>query len=197
MIELQPPFRHAEPADAPALAALINFAGEGLPLYLWTNMAQPGESPWEVGRRRALREAGSFSYRNAVVAEVGGRTVASLVGDALPDAPEPIDYEQMPPIFVPLQELENLAPRTWYVNVLATYPEYRGLGYGTRLLGIADRLAAATGRTGLSIIVSDANAGARRLYERCGYYELAMRPMVKERWENVGENWVLLVKDQP
>ena len=27
------------------------------------------------------------------------------------------------------------------------------------------------GRTGLSIIVSDANAGARRLYERCGYAE--------------------------
>jgi ribosomal protein S18 acetylase RimI-like enzyme len=83
------------------------------------------------------------------------------------------------------------------VNVLATYPQYRGQGYGTRLLGIADRLAAATGRTGLSIIVSDANAGARRLYERCGYYELAMRPMVKERWQNPGDNWGLLVKDQP
>jgi ribosomal protein S18 acetylase RimI-like enzyme len=197
MIELEPPFRYAKPADAPALAELINFAGEGLPLYLWTNLAQPGESPWEVGRRRALREAGSFSYRNAVVAEAGGRTVASLVGYALPDAPEPIDYDQMPPMFVPLQELENLAPRTWYVNVLATYPQYRGQGYGTRLLGIADRLAAATGRTGLSIIVSDANAGARRLYERCGYYELAMRPMVKERWQNPGDNWGLLVKDQP
>jgi ribosomal protein S18 acetylase RimI-like enzyme len=197
MIELEPPFRYAKPDDAPALAGLINFAGEGLPLYLWTNMAAPGESPWEVGRRRALREVGSFSYRNAVVAEADGHTVASLVGYPLPAAPEPIDYDQMPPMFVPLQELENLAPRTWYVNVLATYPRYRGQGYGTRLLAIADRLAAATARTGLSIIVSDANAGARRLYERCGYRELAMRPMIKERWESPGENWVLLVKSQP
>ena len=197
MIELEPPFRYARPDDAAALAELINFAGEGLPLYLWTNMAQPGESPWEVGRRRALREVGSFSYRNAVVAEAGGGIAATLVGYPLPDAPEPIDYDQMPPMFVPLQELENLAPRTWYVNVLATYPQYRGQGYGARLLGIADRLAAATGRTGLSIIVSDANAGARRLYERCGYRELAIRPIVKERWESAAENWVLLVKDQP
>ena len=31
-------------------------------------------------------------------------------------------------MFVPLQELENLAPGTWYVNVLAVRPEFRGLG---------------------------------------------------------------------
>ncbi len=179
-----------------ALAELVNLAGEGLPLYLWGNMAEPGESAWEVGRRRAQREAGSFSYRNAVVVEADGRVVAALIGYPLPDAPEPIEYDRMPPLFVPLQELENLAPRTWYVNVLATYPAYRGRGYGTRLLGIADRLTAATDRTGLSIIVSDANAGARRLYERCGYAEVAVRPMVKERWENPGDNWVLLIKAQ-
>jgi ribosomal protein S18 acetylase RimI-like enzyme len=100
-------------------------------------------------------------------------------------------------MFVPLQELENLAPRTRYVNVLATYPQYRGQGFGTQLLGIADRLAAATARTALSIIVSAANAGAPWLCERCSYRELAMRPVVKERWENPGENRVLLVKDQP
>lgn len=197
MIELEPPFRHATPDDAPALAELINFAGEGLPLYLWTAMAEPGENAWEVGRRRALREAGSFSYRNAVVAEADGRVVASLVGYALPDRPQPIDYGQMPAMFVPLQELENLAPHTWYVNVLAAYPEYRGRGYGTRLLGIAERLAAAAGSSGLSIIVSDGNAGAKRLYERRGYREMATRPMVKDRWQNPGTKWVLMVKQQP
>lgn len=197
MIELEPPFRHATPDDAPALAELINFAGEGLPLYLWTSMAEPGESAWDVGRRRAMREAGSFSYRNAVVAEADGRVVATLVGYALPAQAAPIDYAQMPPMFVPLQELENLAPGTWYVNVLATYPEYRGQGYGTRLLSIAEHLAAAAGSSGLSIIVADANAGARRLYERCGYREIATRPMVKERWQNPGTNWVLMVKQQP
>jgi ribosomal protein S18 acetylase RimI-like enzyme len=197
MIELEPPFRPARQSDAPALAELVNFAGEGLPLYLWTRMAETGESAWDVGRRRAMRETGSFSYRNASVAEVDGRVIASLIGYPLPDLPDAIDYDQMPPMFVPLQELENLAPGTWYVNVLATYPDYRGRGYGTRLLDIAERLAAASGRSGLSIIVSDANAGARRLYQRRGCAEIAMRPMVKDGWEGRGENWVLLAKRLP
>jgi hypothetical protein len=95
MIALEPPFRYATPDDAAGLAELINFAGEGLPLYLWTDMAERGESPWEVGRRRALREVGSFSYRNAVVAEADGGAIASLVGYPLPDAPEPIEYDRM------------------------------------------------------------------------------------------------------
>ena len=47
----------------------------------------------------------------------------------------------------------------------------------------------------MSIIVSDGNEGACRLYRRCGYKERAAWPMVKEAWENRGENWVLLVKD--
>ena len=101
----------------------------------------------------------------------------------------------MPAMFVPLQELEDLVPGTWYVNVLATYPEHRGKGYGAGLLSVARQLAIDTRRTGLSIIVSDANAGARRLYARCGYRELASRPMVKESWKNRGENWVLLKQD--
>lgn len=115
------------------MAELVNMAGEGLALYLWTDM------------------------------------------------------------FVPLQQLEDLAPGTWYVNVLATYPSARRKGYGTELLAIAEDLAADCGKRGLSIIVSDANTGARRLYERLGYTEQATRPMVKEQWESPGQNWVLLL----
>ena len=60
MIHLEPPFRPASREDAPALAELVNMAGEDLPFYLWTGMAEAGEDPWCVGRRRALRETGSF-----------------------------------------------------------------------------------------------------------------------------------------
>ncbi len=176
------------------MAELVNMAGEGLPLYLWGKMAEPGEDPWEVGRRRARREEGSFSYRNAVMREADGGVAACLIGYRLADAPEPIDYDATPAMFVGLQELENLAPGSWYVNVLAAYPEHRGKGYGAELLALAERRAAETGARGLSIIVSDANAGARRLYERTNYREIATRPMVKEEWANGGENWVLLTK---
>ena len=46
----------------------------------------------------------------------------------------------------------------------------------------------------MSVIVSDANPGARRLYERCGYRKAATRAMVKEGWDGEGANWMLLTK---
>jgi ribosomal protein S18 acetylase RimI-like enzyme len=193
MIQLTPPLRRATPDDAQALAELVDFASEGLALYLWGKIAGPGGDPWAVGRERAQRETGAFSYRNAVVLEREGSVTAGLIGYPLPDRPEPI-ADSMPPMFVPLQELENLAPGTWYVNVLAAYPAQRSQGLGTALLTVADKLAAAADRQGLSIIVSDANIGARRLYERTGYAEVATRPKVKNGWQNPGKDWVLLVK---
>ncbi|MCO6442066.1 MAG: GNAT family N-acetyltransferase [Nitrococcus mobilis] len=188
------PYRAATPADAEAMAELVNFAGEGLPLYLWTKMAEPEQSPWDVGRWRARRDSGAFSYRNTVVREDDGRVVAALIGYPLADEPDRSVYDDLPPMFVPLQQLEDLAAGTWYVNVLAAYPEYRGKGYGSELLRIAERLAECSQRNGLSIIVSDANTGARRLYERCGYTERARRGMVKDSWDNPGKKWVLLMK---
>src|SRR5688572_13104762 len=179
--------------DAPLLAELVNYAGEGLPLFLWSRMAEPGESAWDVGRRRAAREEGSFSYRNATLIEHDGHAAGCLIGYAIPDDPSPIPAD-MPAMFVALQELENLVPGTWYVNVLAVRPAFRGQGLGTKLLALAEDRARADGRRGLSVITSDDNVGARRLYERCGYIRLATRPMVKEDWENAGQEWILLAK---
>lgn len=194
MIDLPTGYRPATKDDALQMAELVNFAGEGLPVYLWSKAVEPGTTVWDVGQQRAKRETGGFSYRNTVLREEGGRVVAALIGYALPDSPEAVDWSELPPMFVPLQELEDMVSGTWYVNVLASYPEYRGRGYGSELLAIAEKLAVATDRSGMSIIVSDANDSARRLYERSGYREVASRPMVKEQWENRGENWVLLDK---
>ncbi|WP_378945169.1 GNAT family N-acetyltransferase [Mesorhizobium sp. ANAO-SY3R2] len=183
---------HARPAtksDAAILAKLVNMAGDGLPLHLWTKMAEGGD-PWEVGRQRARREEGSFSYRNAVVLE-RGRVLACLIGyPIVPATPDPAT----PAMFVPMNELEAMAVGSWYVNVIATLPEARGQGFGTRLLGMAEEIAETTACQGTSLIVSDANVTARRLYDETGYREIASRPMVKEDWVNPGQNWVLMVK---
>ena len=97
-------------------------------------------------------------------------------------------------MFVPLQQLEELVPGSWYVNVLATYPEFRGKGCARELMGIAERMARDCGKAALSLIVSDANAGARRLYEQLGYLECARRAMIKEEWAGPGEHWLLFMK---
>ena len=134
-------FRPATVDDATVLAELINYAGEGLPLYLWGQMAQPGESG---GRRRAAREEGSFSYRNATIIEHDGKCAGCLIGYEIPDNPEPLP-DDMPAIFVPLQELENLAPGTWYINVLAVRPQFRNQGLGTKLLALVRAQMAPSG----------------------------------------------------
>jgi ribosomal protein S18 acetylase RimI-like enzyme len=194
MIALPKGFRRAVPDDAPAMAELVNMAGEGMPHYLWSLAASAGQSGWDVGRQRAQRESGAYSYRNTVVRTVDDRVAAMLTGYPLGDEPDPDGWKDLPPMFVHLQELEDLVPGTWYVNILASYPAFRGKGYGTELLGIAEQFAAITLRQGLSIIVSDGNTGARRLYERNGYKRIATRPVVKDGWETDSENWDLLVK---
>jgi ribosomal protein S18 acetylase RimI-like enzyme len=190
---LHPPFRPATKADAAVLAELVNHAGEGMPLYLWGKLAAPGETAWDVGRARAAREQGSFSYRNATIIEHRSEAAGCLIGYAIADAPLPLAPDT-PAMFRPLQELENLAPETWYVNVLAVLPTFRNEGLGTELLRLADETGRKLGSRGLSLIVADANAGARRLYARNGYRETATRPMVKEGWINDGQNWVLMTK---
>ena len=156
-------------------------------------MASPGVDAWDVGRQRAARETGSFSYRNATLIEQDGIAAGCLIGYPIPDLPVEIATD-LPAIFVPLQELENLASATWYVNVLAVRPELRRQGLGQQLLAQAEHLAVVAGLNGMSVIVSDANLAAKALYERCGYRLQASRVMVKDGWPNDGRNWILLTK---
>ena len=191
MDTVEAPFRRGQPDDAPVLAELVNYAGEGLPLHLWSGMAADGQSGWDVGVARARRETGSFSYRNAMMIEADGAPAGCLIGYAIPEEVEPIPPD-FPPLVRPLQELENLAPGTWYVNVLAVRPQHRGLGLGGKLLALAERIGRAAGASGMSVIVADHNEGARRLYERHGYEEAAKRAMVKNGWSVESENWLLM-----
>lgn len=187
-------YRAATTEDAFALAELVNMAGDGMSVYLWDKMTSDGQSVWDVGQERAKREEGGFSYRNAVVREVDGQVAAVLIGYPLDEDPEAHEYADMPPMFVPMLELEELVPGTWYINFIAAYPDYRGKGYGRDLLKIAEQKARAVGSRGLSIMVADTNEVARHLYTSFGFVEQAQRPMVKEDWQHPGENWVLLLK---
>ncbi|MEM6680216.1 MAG: GNAT family N-acetyltransferase [Pseudomonadota bacterium] len=184
---LPAPFRVATPADASALADFITDASEGLAPCFWARSA--GDQARLYGEERQAAAADQW-----IVADEGGLAVAGLRGHRLPDDPEPI-AEDFEPLFVPLQELENLAPSTWYVHVLAARSDRRGQGWGSRLLTLAEDLARKDGCNRLSIIAADNNAGAIRLYERTGFRETARRAMVKGDWESQGTDWILMLKD--
>lgn len=190
MIDLEPPLRLANEADACELADLVNFAGEGLPHYVWMGLAEEGQDPWEIGRARQAEKARDGQI---VVVDHGNGAVACLTGYKI--GREPVEIgDDFPALFRPLQELENRALESWYVNVLACYPEHRGQGLGSRLLDLAEEIARAEELSRMSLIVANANTRARRLYESKGYQELATAPCIKEEWEIENKTWVLLIK---
>jgi ribosomal protein S18 acetylase RimI-like enzyme len=190
--------RSARKADAAALAILVDIAGEGMPSFMWSQMREPGQSVFEVGRARAARETGAFSFRNAQVAEIGGDVAACLVDYRLDDPYDTGDLAKLPELVRPLVVLEAKAPGSWYVNVLAAFPEFRGQGIGARLLALAEERGRAQGATAASIIVASENEGAVRLYARTGYRETARAPVVEfpgcAQIRQLGGDWVLMVK---
>jgi ribosomal protein S18 acetylase RimI-like enzyme len=171
------------------MARLVDLASEGMARWFWAEMATPGEDVFAVGARRAARDEGAFSWRNAAMAEVEGAVAGGLVTYRIGEAPEPVD--EAPPIARPLVALENAALGTQYVNVVATYPAFRRRGVATALLRHAERVAEGAA---LSLVVADGNTGARRLYEGFGFVERARRPIVKDGWESPSREWVLMLR---
>jgi ribosomal protein S18 acetylase RimI-like enzyme len=189
-----PTFRPAIKADASALAVLVDIAGEGMPAYMWGTLKASGQSVLEFGRERAARETGDFSWRNAVVAEIDGEIAASLVGFRLDDPYDLGVLDDMPEIVRPLVKLEAKAPGSWYVNVLATFPEFRRLGIGRQLLEIAERMGREAAAPSLSVIVGTWNQAAARLYTRAGYAALASLPAIHPPGFPHQGDWVLMVR---
>jgi ribosomal protein S18 acetylase RimI-like enzyme len=185
--------RKATALDAEHLTRFINMAADDLPLHFWKRTVGPDGDPWAYGRERAARSTGNFSYCNAWLAEDEGEVAACLLGYAADPAPATIDPDT-PPIFVPLLELEAMAPGSWYLNVLATYATHRGKGLGSALLVKADEIAQAGGHRSISLIAEDTHQDALRLYQSRGYREVARRPVVKGDWQVEATEWILFVK---
>ena len=193
--------RPATPADATHLACFVDMASHGLALQLWETLRGHGQTLFEVGRSRALREQGSFSYRNGHMAEIDSVVAGALIGYKIAEVHDrnfrtagDKNAPTLPTFVEPLVELEATVPGHWYVNILATYPEHRGQGVGKALLSHAEGLARMTEAKGMAVIVASENWDARRLYESAGYSQQASRPVVASTGVQHGEDWLLMAK---
>ena len=128
MARLTPPLRPATEADAPVLAVLMNEASHGLSLHAWRQTAGAGADPWSVGAE--LQAARAREGLWTVIDEGGGPVAGLQVWPPGRGAPA----HTLGAVSRPLVELRALVPDALYVNVVATLPEARGRGLGTRLM---------------------------------------------------------------
>lgn len=170
--------RKAGRADCADIARLALLAGEGIPAYFWALDATGDTSVEEQGARNAASATDNFSYRNAWLLQLEDKVAGMLLAYRLPDADAAENLQALPAFIRPLVELEQCVPGSFYINMLATYPQYQGRGVGTRLMNLVDELAADAGCDLSSIEVFEENAGALRLYRRLGYQVVERRPVV-------------------
>ena len=189
-------FRQARESDALDLACLIDCASRGLALWLWSTLRAAGQSSIEVGRHRIRTlTASPLHYATFTVAEIDGAIAGALTGRLIPLLYERGDSADLPDVYAPLLELEAVAAGSWYLNVVAVYPEFRGQGLGSALLSKAEEIARLADAPQISLIVEEANAGALKLYLKSGFREWMRRPYIPFPGSTDQGDWILLRKD--
>lgn len=170
--------RKAINSDCNDIARLALIAGEGIPAWFWQQSATAGQNIEDVGATKLLSETDNFSYRNVHVAVIDDKIAGMILAYRLPDADNNEDLDELPQFIRPLVELEQCVPASFYINMIATYPQYRNMSIGTKLMSIVDKLASKTGCALSSLEVFDQNEGALRLYQRLGYRIVEKRRIV-------------------
>jgi len=185
-------FSPATRSDCRAIASLYSISSDGVADYIWTNLAGPGEKILDVGQRRYEREDTVFSYKNCVVVKKENENVGMLVAFPM-FAEESTDDNDIDPVLAPYSKLE--CDNSFYICGMAVFPEYRGKGIGTQLLELAEEHAREKGFHKLSLIVFEQNTGAKRLYERSGYHEVAREPVVPHPLIHYSGDALMMVKN--
>jgi len=161
--------REATLDDCRAIAELALMAGEGIPAYFWEQSRRGRQDIIDVGANNLTSETENFSYRNVTIAEVDGKIAGMLLAYKLPPPGNLDDLNEYPEFIRPLIELEQCVPGSYYINMIATYPGFRGKSIGTRLMGTVSESALEAGCKLISVEVFEQNQGALKLYQRLGY----------------------------
>ena len=182
--------RDATREDAGEIAKLFLISSDGLAEYIWSQIDAPGQSLAQIGAERYAREGVAFSYEKCIVAERNGIIVGMLHGFEMPESDGSVTED---PVLRPYAELEDAG--SYYVSGVALFPDHRGQGIGTALLGAAHERAASLRLPRASLICFEMNEDAMRLYKRFGYQEFARRPLVPHPMLHYKEgDAILLVK---
>jgi len=187
--------KKATEQDCRHIAELALLAGEGIPAYFWEQDREDGQDIIDVGANNAASDTENFSYRNTWLALVEENTAAMVLAYQLPSDDEKEDLEGYPEFIRPLIELEQCVPGSYYINMLATYSQYRNHSIGSKLLELTNANAKVAGCELLSIQVFEQNQGALRLYQRLGYKTIERRKVIPHKSHPYTGDILLLTKN--
>ena len=160
--------RKATAQDAKFVLEMSEMAGHGFLPHYFKQVLPEGRDLRGFMLSSVENPEGKMSYTKCLIAEVEGVCVGMINLDRIAENPEPIDPD-LPPMFLPLAELEASVPGALIIEFLATLPETRGKGVGAALIDSAKSRA---GSGGLALVVSDNNTTALGLYEKAGFLEV-------------------------
>jgi ribosomal protein S18 acetylase RimI-like enzyme len=191
-----PRFRRATEADCSDLAILFDAASRRMASWYWSELAEPGQSWFDIGRERirSLPERPSY-HSNWHVAELDGRTIGAFFGFQLEAAPDVMDWTGVLDCLRPMVEMEHVAQGCWLLQAIALFPEYRNRGFSRALLTEAEAAARASGAQRIVLQVEEINQTAVIAYQRAGYHEWTRRPYVSFPGSDDSGDWILMAKD--
>ncbi len=186
--------RSGRPQDSATIAQLYLIASDGLVEYVWSLIAEPGESAIEAGIRGYAREGDTFSYQNCILAELGGTVVGMAHGFPM-DADPPAELAE-DPVLRPYMELQDHG--SLYLSGIALFPDHRNRGIGSRLMAAIEDQARALALPRVSLICFERNESGMRFYRRLGFAEIDRRAIVPHPMLHVTDgDAVLLARAVP
>lgn len=180
----------ATPDDAPLIAhAIMDAVGPEI-----VDNLGPETDVFSVFMRLARRDDTQYSYRNTRIAlspdgtkagvciSYSGALLKQLRRPFFDEARQVLGWQLTP------QEVDELpgetTPEEFYLDSLATLPDYRGMGIASSLILDAKHKAAAAALP-LGLLCADNNPSARKLYESLGFQPVARRMFAGEEMTNL------------
>ncbi|MCM1452647.1 MAG: GNAT family N-acetyltransferase [Clostridium sp.] len=136
----------------------------------------------------AQREDTQYSYRNALVAVVGGKPVGAIVGydggklKELRDASLSVIRKYQPGLVITEDETED---GEFYLDSLCVLPEYRGNGIGRRLIEAMIDKGMQEGHRRFGLLVDFENPKAEKLYVELGFKQVGCRPFIGHQMKHM------------
>lgn len=189
--------RRAKPGDALSCAQLLLMASHGLAEAVFRDLIPGQPTDQIIATRRIEPEGRSSSYTHWWVAEgdhaeiAGGINAYALTGDFLPVREELLTEERIR-LLRPMIELDAEATGSYFINILAVFPEYRHAGLGRRLIAFAIQKAREAGCTAVSLTTFEDDSRLISYYRRIGFTTIASRPIHPHELLHARGNLVLM-----